>query len=122
MTLRRNIQRFEESSSNKYSSNTTEHSYARQQAIDALKLNCNGRLTKLSVVIVSDNDCSDENINPPVRKRPRQVSPKLSLSIISDDDDDEDIGHVKVCSYFKVVCVYMYVYIINLYNLVLHME
>ena len=107
MTLHRNIQRFEESSSNEYSSNTTDHCYAKQQAIDALKLNCSDRLTKLCVVIVSDNDCSDENISPPVRKRPKQVSPKLST--ISDDDDD--IGHVKVCFYFKVVCDMYYTHI-----------
>jgi len=105
MTLHRNIQRFEENSSTKYSSNTTEHSYARQQGIDALKLSYSDRLTKLSVINVSDNECSDENTSPPVRKRPRQASPKLSLSTIS--DEEEDIGHIKVCFHFRVVCICM---------------
>ena len=87
LMLYRSIQRFEENSVNKYPSNDQELSTARGQAIDALKLTCDDRLAKLTVVILSDDDGS------PVSKRPRQVSPTLSA------DDDDDIGHVKVCSY-----------------------
>lgn len=60
---------------------------ARGQAIGALQLTCSDRLAKLTVVILSDND--DDS---PVNKRPRRVSPTLSV------DEDDDIGHVKVCS------------------------
>ena len=84
----RNIQRFEENSVNKYSSSDKELSTARGQAIDVLKLTCSDRLAKLTVVILSDDDDDDR----PVSKRPRQVSPTLSV-----DEDDDIIGHVKVC-------------------------
>ena len=94
MLLYRNIQRFEDSS-NKYPSSNGELSIARQQAIDAVKWSCNDRLTKLCVVILSDDD------DTPVRKRPRQVSP-IRLS----DDDDDDIGHVKVCAHLAVHNIY----------------
>ena len=93
--IRRDIQRFELSSSNKYPSSTVEVSCARQQAVNVLKLSCNDRLAKLSVVILSDDDDDDNGgFSPPAKKRPRQVSPRLPLSAIS--EEDEDIGHLKV--------------------------
>ena len=90
--IRRDIQRFELSSSNKYPSSTVELSCARQQAVDVLKLSCNDRLAKLSVVILSDDD--GDGVSPPAKKRPRHVSPRLPLSAIS--EEDEDIGYLKV--------------------------
>ena len=88
--LYRNIQRFDESSINKYPSSDAA---AKGEAIDALKLSCNDRLNRLSIVILSEDD------GTPVSKRPRQVSPTLSA------DDDDDIGHVKVCSCMSAVIV-----------------
>ena len=92
MLLCRNIQRFTKDSLSKYPSSDAELNNARQQAIVGLKLSCSDRLTKLAVVILSDDD-DDECA--PIRKRPRQLSPKPS--VLSDEDDD--IGHVKVRTY-----------------------
>ena len=96
MLLCRNIQKFAKDSSSKYPSSDAELSNARRQAIDALKLSCDDRLTKLTVVILSDDD--DDEECAPIRKRPRQISPKPS---VFSDEDDDDIGHVKVHSYIN---------------------
>lgn len=93
--LCRDIQRFEQSSSHKYSTATVDLSLARQQAVDALKMGCNERLAKLSIVILSDDD---ENDSPPAKKSLAQLPPRLTLSAVSDDEDD--IGHVKVLLHF----------------------
>lgn len=104
----RDVQRFEQSSSSKHPSSTSELAHARQQAIDVLKLSCSDRLAKLCVVILSDDD---DDGSPPARKRRRHVSPRLPLSAIS--EEDEDIGHVEVwllclllyCTAYNVSCM-----------------
>jgi len=88
MCLYSNIEQFNQKSINTHSSNDAGFSSAKQTAVHALNQSFSDRLAMLS------NNNSDDGsvVITPATKRARYEPPSCVIS----DDDEGDIGHVKV--------------------------